>query len=89
MINFYIFVKYFCMIQNITVIAKMKDSGDVEPISIIWSDGQKFNIDKIIDVRPKASTKGGGMGLRYTVRIKGKEKYLFLYKYNWFVELPD
>lgn len=77
------------MIQNITVIAKMESNGNVEPLSIIWNNGKEFIIDKVLDVRPKASTKGGGMGLRYTVRIQNKEKYLFLHKYTWFIELPD
>ncbi|MBR2909901.1 MAG: hypothetical protein IKC11_06150 [Clostridia bacterium] len=75
------------MIKYISVIAKMSSTGKVSPLSIIWEDGREFSIDKIIDCRPKASTKGGGKGLRYTVKIKGQEKYLFLNEYLWFIEL--
>ena len=64
----------------------MTSSGNVIPLSIIWEDGREFQIDKILDTRPKASTKGGGKGIRYTVRIKNQEKYLFLNEYNWFIE---
>ncbi|MBQ3158343.1 MAG: hypothetical protein IJB98_01470 [Clostridia bacterium] len=74
------------MIKHITVITKMTSSGNVIPLSIIWEDGREFVIDKILDIRPKASTKGGGKGIRYTVRIKGQEKYLFLNEYLWFIE---
>ena len=35
------------MRKDITVIAKMKSNGDVEPLSIIWEDGKTFNMDKI------------------------------------------
>ena len=87
MINFWIFVKYFFMIKYITVIAKMTPQNLISPLSIIWEDGREFLIDKVLDSRPKASTKGGGKGIRYTVRIKGQEKYLFLDKYTWFIEL--
>lgn len=75
------------MIEYITVIAKMKPNQEIIPLSIIWKDDRIFNIDKIIDIRPKASTKGGGMGTRYTVRIKNQERFLFLYKYSWFIEI--
>ena len=75
------------MVKYITVIAKMANTGVVSPISIIWEDGREFIIDKIIEQRPKASTKGGGKGTRYTVRIKDQEKYLFLNEYYWFIEI--
>ena len=65
----------------------MSYTGQIQPLSIIWDDGREFIIDKIIDVRPKASTKGGGKGLRFAVRIKNKEKYLFLNEYFWFIEI--
>lgn len=77
------------MRKDITVVAKMKSNGDVEPLSIIWEDGRTFNIDKILDKRKKASTKGGGKGLRYTVRTQGKERFLFLDEYTWFVEVEE
>lgn len=77
------------MRKNVTVIAKMKSSGEIIPLSVIWEDGREFFIEKIIDKRPRASTKGGGMGIRYTVKILDKEKYLFLDQYYWFVELED
>ena len=75
------------MVKYVTVIAKMTTQNTIIPLSIIWEDGREFNVDKVLDVRPKASTKGGGMGIRYTVRILNQEKYLFLDKYTWFVEI--
>ena len=72
---------------NVTMIAKMDEYGFVTPLTLIWSDGKKFDIDKIVDIRKKASLKGGGMGLRYTCVIKNQEKYIWLDDYTWFVEV--
>lgn len=75
------------MRKNITVVAKMHSDGRVIPLEVIWSETQTFEIDKVIDIRKCASTKGGGMGIRYTCKIKGIEKYLFLDEYIWFIEM--
>ena len=77
------------MIQYVDVICKMSTDGNVTPLSIFWSDGRKFEIDKILDKRKCASTKGGGKGIRYTCKICGHQKYLFLNDYFWWVELPN
>ena len=65
----------------------MRIDGSVIPLLIIWDNGQRIPIDKVIDKRKAASTKGGGMGIRYTIRIGDKQKYLFLDEYFWFVEI--
>ena len=75
------------MRKDITVIAKMFANKKVQPLKIEWEDGRIFDIDKVLDVRPAASTKGGGMGLRYKVRIGQNERYLFLDGYTWFIEM--
>ena len=75
------------MRKNVTMIAKMDEFGMVTPQTLIWSDGSKYQIDKVVDIRKKASLKGGGMGLRYTCIIKKQEKYIWLDEYTWFVEI--
>lgn len=74
------------MITYLTVIAKLHSFGKVEPLSVVWEDGRLFPIDKILDVRPCASLKGGGAGVRYTVVMQGKEKYLFFDKDRFWIE---
>ena len=49
------------------------EDGLVLPRSITWEDGTKYAVDRVIDVRPAASLKAGGAGIRYTVRVLGKE----------------
>ena len=68
---------------------RLKD-GKVLPLSFKWEDGNRYEIDRILDIRPAASLKAGGAGLRYTVRVKHKETYMFLEEYGgvtkWFME---
>lgn len=70
----------------VCVEVKIDEDGNLTPLSIIWEDGQKFEIDKITDVRPAASFKAGGIGTRFTCMIHGQEKYLFWENPQWFVE---
>ncbi len=60
--------------------------GKIIPTVIKWEDGRKFAVDRVLDVRPAASLKVGGAGIRYTIRVRGKETFLFREQYRWFVE---
>ena len=75
------------MRKNVTVVAEMRNSGKIIPLYILWENGKRFEIDKVLDVRLRASTKGGGVGLRYLVRIGQNERFLFLDGIIWFVEV--
>ena len=68
----------------VKVNADHSPDGVITPISLTWTDGRVFEIDKIKDVRMAPSLKGGV--LRYTCRIFNKEFYLFCDEGKWFVE---
>ena len=51
--------------------------GTMLPKSIVWEDGRKYEIDRVLNIQPAPAQKAGGQGDRYTVRIGGQEKYLF------------
>jgi len=70
----------------LTVTAKHDPNGMIYPLTINWTDGQVYDVDRILDVRQAASLKCGGQGLRYTCRIEGKELYLFCDEGKWFIE---
>ncbi len=70
----------------VEVHAKFDPNGNVIPLSIIWEDGRVFEIDKVLEKRKAASTKAGGIGMRYTIRINHKETYLWYEEPKWFVE---
>jgi hypothetical protein len=72
----------------VDVIVRYPKEGQIIPLSLIWADGSRYEIDTIIDIRKAASMIAGGVGMRYTCRIQGHERYLF-YEVNenkWFVE---
>ena len=41
----------------IDVTAQFDESGGIMPIELRWKDGRRFEIDKVLDVRPLASMK--------------------------------
>ena len=75
-----------CRKIYIDVVALHKKDGVTVPLKIIWEDGSKYTIDRVVSSRQAASLKVGGCGMRYTVNILGKQKYLFDEDGKWFVE---
>ena len=67
----------------------MKSDGMIVPLSVIWDEDTIFDIDKVLDIRRKASTNGGGFGIRYTCKFGNNERYLWLDGYTWFVETDN
>lgn len=73
--------------KYVEVIAKFSEDNKIIPLKILWDDGRQFDIDKVVDIRKAASLKAGGVGIRYTCRINGNNKHLWLEENKWFVEL--
>ena len=70
----------------IGVLAVTQPDGSIVPLRLIWPDGRNWEIDRVLDVRPAASLKAGGAGIRYTCRIRNHQTYLFQEENKWFVE---
>ena len=64
----------------------VRPDGSIRPVSMRWIDGNRYSIDRLLYVTPAASLKVGGQGMRYTVMIEGKERWLFCEDGRWFVE---
>ncbi len=77
------------MKQYVSVTARFDCDGNLLPVTLHWKDGRSFDIDRITDIRYAASLKAGGAGIRYSCRISGKERYLFLDNNRWFVDCKD
>ena len=60
--------------------------GKIKPLCLHWTAGCKYEADRLLDVRPVASLKAGGYGMRYTCRIANKQVYLFCVEGKWFME---
>lgn len=74
--------------QYVGVTAATSSDGVVTPLSVEWSNGRVFNIDRVLDRRQAHSLKVGGTGMRYTICVGGRTTYLFYddYRGRWFVE---
>lgn len=72
----------------IGVIAQFSAEGDILPLEVLWEDGRRFCVDYIKEVKPAASFRAGGAGIRYRCLFNGAERYLFLEDNRWFVEKP-
>ena len=71
--------------KYVPVLVHFDQEGKMSPVRIEFDEGQTFEIDKIVDIRRAACQSVGGVGDRYTVRIQGRESYLWFEKGRWFV----
>lgn len=71
--------------KYVPVLVHFDQEGKMRPVMIEFDEGQTFEIDRIVDVRRAACQSVGGVGDRYTVRIQGRESYLWFEKGRWFV----
>ena len=46
---------------NLDVLVEHKANGKVLPRTILWPDGRRFEIDKILDIREAPALKTGGI----------------------------
>ncbi len=72
-----------------------REDGIMLPRKITWEDGREYEIDRVVDIRQAAAMRAGGQGDRYTIKIGGKQSYLFFERSpnqtgncigRWFVE---
>lgn len=79
----------------IGVEADFGSDGAMMPRAIIWEDGTRYEVDRVLDIRPAPALKAGGQGDRYTLRINGQTTYAFFERSSnlagnvigrWFVE---
>lgn len=82
----------------VEVLAGFKPDGAVTPLVVVWNDGKRFTIDRVVDMRRAASQRCGSAGDRYTVVIGGIERYVYFERAcdvsdptvgRWFVEALD
>lgn len=72
--------------RYVEVVSRTSADGVVTPLAVVWDDGRRFEVDRVLDRRRAASLKCGGTGLRYTVSVRGHSTYLFYEGPRWFVE---
>ena len=79
----------------VAVRAEFAEDGTMFPREITWEDGEKYEIDRVLDIRQAPALKAGGQGDRYTIMVHGIQSYLFFERSanltgnvigRWFVE---
>ena len=75
-----------CKKSYVAVNLDVDENGVIYPRAIRWRSGLVYQIDRILYKCRATSDKVPGGGIRYTVRIKGQESFLFREGEKWFVE---
>ena len=75
------------MKRYVVVEARFDEGGGMRPLCVVWEDGRRFSVVRVMEVRRAASLKAGGTGLRYRCLIGGRDRYLFFEDPRWFVEM--
>ena len=79
----------------VQVNADFNIDGMMLPRVLTWEDGEKYVVDRVVDIRQAAARKAGGQGDRYTIEVRGQISYLFFERVpqltgnvigRWFVE---
>ena len=71
----------------VDVLVRHSTSGKQKPVAILYEDGQTYEIEKITArFVAKVSTIGDEMALRYTIRVRGQETFLFEKEGIFFVQ---
>ena len=71
---------------KLDIIVRHTPDGRAIPKTILWEDGRRFSIDRILDTRKAAALKCGGVGTRYICKICNKEVVIFDEDGCWFLE---
>lgn len=74
-----IYKRYVEMIEHVS------REGVVTPLTLIWENGTKYPIDRILEIR-KAASSVGGCGILYKCRIQGNIRNLYYEQHRWFIE---
>ena len=72
--------------KYVEVVSDTSEDGVVTPLDIVWDTGVRYHIDRVLDRRQAHSLRTGGTGMRYTVRVSGRDTFLYYEGPRWFVE---
>ena len=68
---------------------KTLGAGIEFPVSVVWSDGRVFKIEKIDNAQKHAQFITGGTGTRFSCWLMGKQRNIgYINPGEWFVESP-
>ena len=69
-------------------VVRFDSEGAITPLQILWTDGAKYEIDKILKTETTPALRSN-TGFRYLVRIQGQERELGYDGRRWFIMAYD
>lgn len=72
---------------KIRVECQKDEIGQDLPKILIWTDGRRFKIDRVLFFG--ASQSGEYEGIRYTIIVGSAEKYIYRVNHEWYVMTPS
>ena len=72
--------------RYVPVVVRFDAEGQLRPLEIEFDEEHRYAVERVLDVCRAACQTVGGVGVRYTVRVQGQERYLWLEKNRFFVE---
>lgn len=64
-------------------------SGSVKPLFLIWEDGVKYTIDRILDIQKTIGGQADEKGILYRCLISGHKKNIYMENDRWYVEVES
>lgn len=73
----------------VEVTAQFHREGGLRPLSLRWSDGRIFEIERVEEMARSPARVDGLLPVRYTCLVLGQRRYLYFEpdKLRWFVEV--
>ena len=59
------------MKKYVEVVSRTDTGGNTRPMTVIWEDGRRYEIQSVLGAAQAANPIGGGMGMRFTCFING------------------
>lgn len=75
--------------RYVEVVVRYCLDGRCDPLTIVWDDGQRFQIDRIERSGRGRCLNTPGYAIRYDVRIGRRMKHLYHDEAGWFVEVRE
>ena len=73
----------------VSTVVQFDIEGKITPLWIVWSNGRKYEIDRILSTQNTPSLRPGANGYRFHVRILGQERTLGYDGRRWYIEVVD
>ena len=64
--------------RYVGVVARMREDGSLEPLSVAWRDGRSFKVTEVVEVGEFSPGFHGCFTARYRIRIGDRRTSLYL-----------